>query len=90
MLSHDDHEVAELANATNSEGLARLDDEQWWQEVERAIDADGDDVHIFDREPTIVDLITHERGTSRRRINAKRPALPHEVETRPTKRKRPG
>ena len=66
-------------------------DEQWWQEVDMAIQADGDGDAAFDRTPTVLDLLELASCTARRRVSAKRPALPHELEARPPcKKKRPG
>ena len=86
-LASDERENGMWAES-NSSNTA---DEHWWQEVEAAIQADGYGEERFARTPLITNLLDPAGGTTRRRVSAKRPALPHEVESMPPrKRKRPG
>ena len=47
----------EVGESADSAGISALADEQWWQEVEREIEADSGGSSVFDRSPTIVDLL---------------------------------
>ena len=69
---------------------ATADDERWWSEVETAIEADGGEDGYFAHAPTVVAVTVSAGSGCRRRICAKRPALPSEVEAMPSKRRRPG
>ena len=65
-------------------------DEQWWLEVEEAIETEVGEDGYFAHAPTIAEIPCRAGTGCRRRINAKRPALPSETEARPSKKRRPG
>ena len=80
----DDSEAAAIGTSTTA-------DEQWWQGVDMAIQADSVGDAAFERTPTVLNLLEQASGTARRRVSTKRPALPHELEAGPQcKKKRPG
>ena len=85
--SDDPDGVEELPDSTNP--LA-ADDEQWWLEVEEAIDTEVGEDGYFAHAPTIAEIPCRAGTGCRRRISAKRPALPSETEARPSKKRRPG
>jgi hypothetical protein len=86
-LASDEHEDTVPVSSSAKED----EDEQWWAGVEAAIRADNNVDDSFGRTPKITNLLDPASSNARRRISAKRPALPHETEGMPPgKRKRPG